>query len=558
VSSHSSSGEIGRGRRVVDWLKAYRLLLSLLLGVSLLLAADVVAAVGLESMTVGVRERAAFHHQVAAARRLHISVLTAEDDWHQLMASGLPADLEITRASVAQARLLRDELVIEFRPLPDMEASVNDAVQAIDARLAEIEATGSARLSMDDREALQVVAQSDAADALGGISTSLSGVAAELEARWTEADSAAHRANVFVWGAVIAAAAVGIAVVAASSLASLRETKRRQQASLLLAQREAYNRGLIEASLDALVAVDPGLMITDVNEAMCRMCDSSREKLVGTSFPDLFTDPALAAAGMRLALDRGSVADYELELPTETGAEILVSFNAATYRDPASGLVRGIIAAARDVTEARRMQRSLADQHAYTRGLIEASVDALATIDMEGRISDVNRQMETLTGAPRGELVGSPFAELFTDPAAAAEGVRRVLVLGRVTDYELVVKGRDGREVPVSYNASTYRNAMGEVQGVFASARNVTARELALQQANRSLEAFAYSVSHDLRTPLRAMSGFAQALAEDYGSKLDATGQDYTERVQRASEHMSRLIDALLQLSKLSRTELRF
>jgi PAS domain S-box-containing protein len=165
--------------------------------------------------------------------------------------------------------------------------------------------------------------------------------------------------------------------------------------------------------------------------------------------------------------------------------------------------------------------------------------------------------METLTGASRAELIGGPFDALFADPAAAREGLRRVLAEGRVTDYELVVATRDGREVPVSYNATTYFNAGGELQGVFAAARDITARERALQQANLSLEAFAYSVSHDLRAPLRALSGFADALVEEFGARLGETGRDYAERIQRASERMGLLIDDLLGLSALARAELR-
>ena len=197
----------------------------------------------------------------------------------------------------------------------------------------------------------------------------------------------------------------------------------------------------------------------------------AREELVGSRFPAWFSDPARAATGLAVAFEQGAVSNYELTLRPRGGPELQVSFNAAIYRDPATGEVRGIIAAARDITEARRLQRSLADQQAYTRGLIEASLDALATIDQDGRIADVNRRMELLTGASRGELIGSPFAGLFRDPAAAREGVRRVLAEGRVTDYELVVIGRDGREVPVSYNATTYFDAAGDLQGVFAAAR---------------------------------------------------------------------------------------
>ena len=388
------------------------------------------------------------------------------------------------------------------------------------------------------------------------LSARLTSLAGEVETQWAEVDLGIERTASALRLGVVIAAAVGLSAITLVLIAAWREARLRARALARVEATEAYNRGLIESSLDGMLTVDPDGIIADVNEAMCRLSGSSREELVGSRFPAWFSDPGRAATGLALAFGQGAVADYELTLRPRGGPDVQVSFNAATYRDPATGEVKGIIATARDVTEARRLQRSLADQQAYTRGLIEASLDALATIDQDGRITDVNRRMELLTGASRGELIGSPFDGLFRDPAAAREGVRRVLAEGRVTDYELVVTGRDGREVPVSYNATTYFDAAGDLQGVFAAARDITARERALQQANLSLQAFAYSVSHDLRAPLRALSGFSEALVEEYSAELGEVGRDYAERIQRASERMGLLIDDLLHLSVLARAEL--
>ena len=130
----------------------------------------------------------------------------------------------------------------------------------------------------------------------------------------------------------------------------------------------------------------------------------------------------------------------------------------------------------------------LRDKQLYVRSLIESSVDALATVDPGGNITDVNQQMEALTGSARPELIGTPFKRYFTDPARAEEGVHLVLRQGRVTDYELSARHRDGRETPVAYNASTYFDPQGILMGVFAAARDITERKRAEEQLRKQAE----------------------------------------------------------------------
>jgi light-regulated signal transduction histidine kinase (bacteriophytochrome) len=121
------------------------------------------------------------------------------------------------------------------------------------------------------------------------------------------------------------------------------------------------------------------------------------------------------------------------------------------------------------------------------------------------------------------------------------------------------VRAGDGRETVLSYNATTYTDRDGTVQGVFASARDISefkVHERALGAANRELEAFSYSVSHDLRAPLRAIDGFTSALERRYAGQLDDGGKDMLARVRAAAAKMSTLIDAMLVLSRLSRQPL--
>jgi PAS domain S-box-containing protein len=203
----------------------------------------------------------------------------------------------------------------------------------------------------------------------------------------------------------------------------------------------------------------------------------------------------------------------------------------------------------------------------YARSLIEASLDPFITINPQGEITDVNQATINATGLSRERLIGTDFSNYFTDPAMARESYQQVFSEGSLTDYPLTIRHVDGRLIDVLYNASVYKDEKGRVLGVFAAARDVTAQKLAeqeinrrtaeLQVANQELEAFSYSVSHDLRAPLRAIDGFSLALMEDCADRLDETGKDYLNRVRAATQRMGHLIDDMLELSRIARMEMR-
>ncbi|MHB8723199.1 MAG: PAS domain S-box protein [Steroidobacteraceae bacterium] len=258
--------------------------------------------------------------------------------------------------------------------------------------------------------------------------------------------------------------------------ASARDITEQARLQSQLAEERAYNRGLIEASLDGLITVDPMIVITDVNDQMCRMSGYGREELIGKSFADYFTDAKRAAEGVRLTLDKGEVTNYELTLRTREGRESLVSFNAAIFKDE-TGKVRGIFASARDITEQARLQKQLGEERAYNRGLIEASVDGLVTVDEKMSITDVNETMCRMAARPRSQLIGSSFPGYFIERERAEEGVRLTFKEGAVTNYVLTLQAATDRQIPVSFNAAVFKDSAGNVRGIFASARDIAAQK---------------------------------------------------------------------------------
>ena len=238
-----------------------------------------------------------------------------------------------------------------------------------------------------------------------------------------------------------------------------------------LKQASQYARSLIEASLDPLVTISPEGKITDVNEGSIKVTGVPREKLVGTDFSDYFTEPDKAREGYQQVFAKGFVTDYPLTIRHKDGRLTDVLYNASVYKD-AAGNVLGVFAAARDVTAQKQASQ-------YARSLIEASLDPLVTISPEGKITDVNEGSIKVTGVPREKLVGTDFSDYFTEPDKAREGYQQVFAKGFVTDYPLTIRHKDGRLTDVLYNASVYKDAAGNVLGVFAAARDVTEQKRA-------------------------------------------------------------------------------
>jgi PAS domain S-box-containing protein len=237
-----------------------------------------------------------------------------------------------------------------------------------------------------------------------------------------------------------------------------------------VSQSRNYARGLLEASLDALMVIDRDGAITDVNETVVTLTGFSRERIIGTSFKDLFVDREKAAHGVNSTFDNGNVRDFELSLCKPEGEPIPVSFNATVYRD-SDGIVQGIFAAARDIRERLAMVHELEEARNYARGLIECCADLMVTIDRGGIITDANNAATTMTCLPRNEIVGSPFEDFFDDPEKARRGVEQTFTEGAVKNHEMNLLTASRKIVPVSFNATLYRDSKGVVQGVFAIAR---------------------------------------------------------------------------------------
>ncbi len=166
-------------------------------------------------------------------------------------------------------------------------------------------------------------------------------------------------------------------------------------------------------------------------------------------------------------------------------------------------------------------------------------------------------------------MIGKPISLLLPAGRLGEEPaiIERLIKGERVEPFETVRRRKDGRNIDASVTISPIHDSRGNVTGASKVARDISDRKRAeeavarakeaAENANRELEAFSYSVAHDLRAPLRGIDGFSQVLLDDYSEKLDAEGRRYLGRVRESAQHMAQLIESLLTLARVTQNEVR-
>jgi len=363
----------------------------------------------------------------------------------------------------------------------------------------------------------------------------------------------------------------------------------RKQAEETLLQAGALQRAIFDSANFSSIATDAKGVIQIFNVGAERMLGYSASDVMNKITPADISDPQeIIARAEALSTELGTTITpgfealvfkasrgiediYELTYIRKDGSRFPAIVSVTALRDAEENIIGYLLIGtdntARKQVEAEQalLDQLLRDQQFYTPALIESNIDASITIDTLGTISDVNQQMEALTGCTRDELIGAPFKNYFTDPHRAEASIALVLNQGKVTNYEMIARAKDGKETVVSYNAITFHDRDHNVQGVFAAARDITDRkqfEQALQKSNIEMEIakavaekanlaksdFLSSMSHELRTPLNAVLGFAQLMASG-NPALSAEQQISVDQILQAGWYLLRLINEILDLA---------
>jgi PAS domain S-box-containing protein len=371
----------------------------------------------------------------------------------------------------------------------------------------------------------------------------------------------------------------------------LRDFTARKQAEEALLKAGALQNAIFNSANFSSIATDAKGVIQIFNVGAERMLGYAAADVMNKITPADISDPleviaranalsveldTLIAPGFEALVfkaSRGIEDIYELTYIRKDGSRFPAVVSVTALRDAQETII-GYLLIGTDNTarkqieaEQRLLAQRLRDQQFYTRSLFESNVDAIMTTDPSGIITDVNKQMEVLTGCTRDELIGAPFKNHFTDPERARMGIERVLNEKKVTNYELTARSRDGMETVVSYNATTFYDRERTLQGVFAAARDVTEHKRlgqVLQEKNIELESarsvaekanlaksdFLSSMSHELRSPLNAILGFAQLMESDRQVPTVSQKESLAQILQ-AGWHLLKLINEILDLAKV-------
>lgn len=337
-----------------------------------------------------------------------------------------------------------------------------------------------------------------------------------------------------------------------------------QSAATAIAERQKA-----EEELKRFFSISMDLLCVAGMDGYFKLLNPRWEKILGYSQQELLSRPYLEfihpedrAATIQTAATQAEgheVISFENRYRCRDGSYRWFNWTATAVTE------RGLIyAAARDVTERKQNERRIREGEERFRLLVEGVKEyAIITLDPTGHVVSWNAGAEAIKGYSAAEIIGRHFSCFYPEEDRASGKPEKELKLlaaqGRLEDEGWRVR-KDGSRFWANVVLTALRDDEGKLKGFSKVTRDLTARKRAEEELlaiNQELEAFTYSVSHDLRAPLRHISGFSKLLAEEYGPALGATAQRYLERIQNGTRQMGLLVDDLLNLARIGRQELR-
>jgi PAS domain S-box-containing protein len=345
--------------------------------------------------------------------------------------------------------------------------------------------------------------------------------------------------------------------------------------------RDAWLAAIVESSDDAIITKDLSGIITTWNNGAQRIFGYSAEEVIGKPIAILIpSDRQNEEPGILARIRQGQPIDhYETVRQRKDGTLLDISLTVSPLRD-SKGKIVGASKIARDITEKNRAQRALRESEERFRAVVDNISQMAWTATASGDVTWYNRRWYEYTGTTFDKMKGRGWTAIHHPDhfQRVVANFDESLRTGRVWEDTFPLRGKDGQYRWFLSRASPIRDSSGKIQLWFGTNTDVTelreAREVlarsheeleqrvaertaSLTQAIAQMEEFSYSVSHDLRAPVRAMQGYAQATLEDYGDVLGEQGREYLNHIVRSGERMDRLVRELLVYSRIARSDLR-
>ncbi|MBA4391541.1 MAG: hypothetical protein C0399_11485 [Syntrophus sp. (in: bacteria)] len=350
-----------------------------------------------------------------------------------------------------------------------------------------------------------------------------------------------------------------------------RKKTQKEPEAIKIAEDEAheYAESIINTVREPLITLDQDLRVVTASRSFYEVFKVNSEETMGQLIYDLgnkqWDIPKLRELLENILPQKTAFDNYEVEHDFSTIGRRIMLLNVRQIQR-ASGKKRIILLSVEDVTD----RKELEEARSKLAAIVESADDAIISMDIEGNIISWNSGSEVVYGYNAEEIIGKSISSLM--PSNHPDEYKDLLTKRSrgelIKNYETQRRRKDGQIIDVSLTISPIKDMSEKITGDSIIARDITEKKKlerevvktrdAAEAANKELEAFSYSVSHDLRAPLRSIDGFSQILLEDYQDTLDDTAKSYLDRVQKATQRMGHLIDDMLKLSRVTRSEFRY